>query len=130
MVDLLLKYPAIFETWNQSHQTISCLAVHRQTFHPSFFWIRQLLSPAVGSKHNRFPDQFWNRFLKEYMPTILKRGKWSTPTQNLQPGDLVWVLEDFYATWVLKTTFGYIHRPVVKLSKFPVEIVNKLETSP
>ena len=29
------------------------------------------------------------------MPTLLKRGKWSTPTQNLQPGDLVWVLEDF-----------------------------------
>ena len=48
-----LKYPAISETWNQSHQTISCWAVHRQIFHPAFSWTSQLLSPAVGSKHNR-----------------------------------------------------------------------------
>ena len=81
------------------------------------------------------------------MPTLLKRGKWSTPTQNLQPGDLVWVLEDFTprGLWPmarvdkvfpgadgvvrscrLKTTYGYIHRPVVNLSKIPVDIVNKI----
>ena len=80
------------------------------------------------------------------MPTLLNCGKWSTPTQNLQPGDLVWVLEDFIprglwpmarvdkvfpgADWVvrscrLKTIYGYIHRPVVKLSKVPVDISNK-----
>ena len=29
------------------------------------------------------------------MPTLFKRGKLSTRTQNLQPGDLVWVLENF-----------------------------------
>ena len=39
--------------------------------------------------------QFWNRFLKEYMPTPIKRGKWSTAIPNLQPGDLVWLLGDF-----------------------------------
>ena len=31
----------------------SCWAVDRQTFHPAFSWTSQLLSPAVGSKHNR-----------------------------------------------------------------------------
>ena len=91
-------------------------------------------------------EQFWHRFQKEYMPTLFERGKGSTPTPNVQPGDLVWLLEDFTprGLWpmtrvdevfpgadgvlrscILKTTYGYIHRPVKKLSKYSVDFVNK-----
>ena len=115
-------------------------------FPPGIFLDKSITTSSSWKQAQQISDQFWNRFLKEYMPTLLKRGKWSTPTQNLQPGDLVWVLEDFtprglwpmarvdkvfpWADGVvrscrLKTTYGYIHRSVVKLSKIPVDIVNK-----
>ena len=32
---------------------------------------------------------FWNRWLKEYLPTLNKRQKWFTQTRNFQTGDLV-----------------------------------------
>ena len=64
-------------------------------FPPGIFFDKSITISSSWKQAQQISDQFWNRFLKEYMPTLLKRGKWSTPTQNLQPGDLVWVLEDF-----------------------------------
>jgi hypothetical protein len=34
-------------------------------------------------------DQFWKRWLNDYIPTLQKRTKWSKPQRNLQVGDLV-----------------------------------------
>ena len=115
-------------------------------FSPGIFLDKSVTIPSSWKQAQQISDQFWNRFLKEYLPTLLMSGKWSTPSQNLQPGDLVWVLDDFSSrgVWLmargdkvlrgadgvvrscrLKTTSGYIHRPVAKLSKIPVDIVNK-----
>lgn len=38
---------------------------------------------------------YWNRWLKEYVPSLQKRVKWTAPRRNLSVGDLVTVMEDF-----------------------------------
>ncbi|XP_055527360.1 uncharacterized protein LOC129719981 [Wyeomyia smithii] len=39
-------------------------------------------------------DQFWKRWIKEYVPTITRRTKWFLPVKPLEPGDLVVVIDD------------------------------------
>ena len=40
-------------------------------------------------------DLIWDRFRKEYLPTLNSRKKWQTTTdRSLQQGDLVWLVED------------------------------------
>ena len=107
------------------------------------------LSPCVfiGKEKNlskgwrssqQIATHFWNRFLREYLPTQQVRCKWHKMSKNLQVDDLVWILEDFTprGLWPLarviqvfpgtdgtvrsvklKTSFGERIRPVVKLSK-------------
>ena len=36
---------------------------------------------------------FWSRWVKEYMPSLQTRGKWTKEMRNMQPGDLVTVNE-------------------------------------
>ena len=35
----------------------------------------------------------WNRWMREYLPTIGSRHKWFLPTENLKVGDVVLVIE-------------------------------------
>lgn len=37
-------------------------------------------------------DEFWKRWIKEYMPVITRRCKWFTDTKDIQVGDLVLVV--------------------------------------
>ena len=83
-------------------------------------------------------DNFWFRFIKDYLPTLQRRTKWTKNSEDLNPGDFVWILEDFTARGIwpvgrvksvtrgtdnvarscdLATSFGNIKRPAVKLSK-------------
>lgn len=39
-------------------------------------------------------DQFWQRWLKEYVPTLQERQKWHVVCQNLKKGDLVLVSDE------------------------------------
>ena len=36
---------------------------------------------------------FWNRWLKEYLPLLTKRNKWTDEVRNLERDDLVLVVE-------------------------------------
>ena len=38
-------------------------------------------------------DVFWSRWIKEYLPILQKRNKWSNPSRNLSLGDVVLVAE-------------------------------------
>ena len=80
----------------------------------------------------------WNRWLKEYVPSLNKRSKWpSQPERQLKTGDLVWIIEpssprghyplarvtklNFGSGAIArsaerKTNTGRLVRPVVKLS--------------
>ncbi|XP_055633091.1 uncharacterized protein LOC129773503 [Toxorhynchites rutilus septentrionalis] len=85
-------------------------------------------------------DQFWSRWVKEYLPTITKRTKWFNDFRPIQVGDLVVLVEEHLRNgWlrgrvlrvspgrdgrvrsaVVKTTSGVIHRPVVKMAVLEV----------
>ena len=84
-----------------------------------------------------YSDAIWDRWLKEYVPSINRRSKWSSPSERqLKSGDLVWIVEptsprgyyplarvvklNFGSDAVarsaeVKTSTGCLVRPVVKL---------------
>ncbi|XP_043211405.1 uncharacterized protein LOC122375894 [Amphibalanus amphitrite] len=39
-------------------------------------------------------DQFWRRWRREFLPTLQERHKWAQRRRNLQPGDVVAVVDD------------------------------------
>ena len=85
-----------------------------------------------------YADLIWDRFRKEYLPTLNSRKKWQTTTdRSLEQGDLVWLVEDsdkrgYYnmgriteafedsdgviRSSTIRTKDGYYKRPVVKLA--------------
>ena len=98
----------------------------------------QPLSFKSWKEIQKMTNHIWKRLLKEYLPTLHPRGKWSTAQPQLQVGDLVWILRDFTprGIWPLgritathpgrdgvvrvctvKTTYGTFDRPAVSLSR-------------
>ncbi|XP_055632837.1 uncharacterized protein LOC129773265 [Toxorhynchites rutilus septentrionalis] len=85
-------------------------------------------------------DQFWCRWVREYLPTITKRSKWFTDCKPIESGDLVVVVEDRLRNgWTrgrvlrvfpgrdgrvrsaeVKTATGVLQRPVAKLAVLEV----------
>ena len=45
-------------------------------------------------KASLLADQFWSRWLREYVPTLQLRQKWLKPKRNLQVGDMVLVADE------------------------------------
>ena len=81
-------------------------------------------------------DEFWDRWLKEYLPTLQARQRWTKTERNFEPGDLVllsqagtprnrWPLGlvvDIRRSWdglvrsvVVKTSSGEYTRPITRL---------------
>jgi hypothetical protein len=81
-------------------------------------------------------NHFWQRWLKEYLPSIIERRKWLQSRANLKEGDIVliadpntprgqWPVGHIIRTIisqdkvvraaVVKTKYGVYERPVVKL---------------
>ncbi|XP_058817559.1 uncharacterized protein LOC131680861 [Topomyia yanbarensis] len=85
-------------------------------------------------------DQFWKRWIREYLPTISRRTKWFSETRAIRVGDLVVMADDNTRNkWVrgrvlqvfpakdgrirkalLQTTTGTLVRPVLKLALLDV----------
>ena len=85
-----------------------------------------------------YANLIWDRFRKEYLPTLNNRQKWrSTANETLKEGDLVWLIEDsdkrgYYnlgrvtetidgsdgviRSAIVRTNDGVYKRPVVKLA--------------
>ena len=85
-----------------------------------------------------YANLIWDRFRKEYLPTLNNRQKWrSTANETLKEGDLVWLIEDsdksgYYnlgrvaetidgddgviRSAIVQTNDGVYKRPVVKLA--------------
>ena len=38
-------------------------------------------------------DQFWRRWVREYLPTLQLRQKWLRPQRNLQNGDVILIMD-------------------------------------
>lgn len=47
----------------------------------------------IRRKNWRKANTFWQRWTKEYLPTIARRGKWFENTKNLEVGDVVIVVD-------------------------------------
>ncbi|XP_013384334.1 uncharacterized protein LOC106154518 [Lingula anatina] len=71
-------------------------------------------------------DQFWDRWLKEYLPTLQERQKWLRPKRNLQVGDLVLIIDENAprGCWpkalvqqVFPDRFGHVRQVMLKTSK-------------
>jgi hypothetical protein len=46
-------------------------------------------------RHVQFiADQFWKRWLREYLPTLQLRDKWIKPQRNMAEGDIVLILDE------------------------------------
>ena len=56
-------------------------------------------SPATISKQWKFAQQLadylWNRLQKEFFPSLIPRQKWTSLSKPLQPGSIVWILQEF-----------------------------------
>ena len=39
-------------------------------------------------------DQFWRKWLKEYLPELQRRHKWLESRKNVKPGDLVLIVDE------------------------------------
>ena len=84
----------------------------------------------------KLADHFWQRWIREYLPTLARRPKWRTKTGNLQVGDIVIVADerhprglwpkgvvervfcgadDVVRSAEVRTNHGRLHRPVRKL---------------
>ncbi|XP_065356250.1 uncharacterized protein LOC135950646 [Calliphora vicina] len=93
-----------------------------------------------------FANMFWRRFVKEMIPILTRRGKWSQRSKTIEVGDIVLVVDEnaIRNTWqrgkVLETTkakdgqvrrpkvktmSGVMERPAVKLAV--LDVGNKLE---
>ena len=83
-------------------------------------------------------NHIWRRLVKEYLPTLTKRSKWSEQNDSLKVNDLVWILKDLTprGIWPLgrivetspgkdgsvrvvkvKTAYGTYVRPVAGLAR-------------
>ena len=81
-------------------------------------------------------DLFWKRWVKEYLPQLQERQKWSNTRRNFTPGDLVVIVDDTAPrnTWLIgkitetildrrglvrqvriKTKTGFLNRPITKI---------------
>lgn len=89
----------------------------------------------------RLANQFWIRWIKEYLPTITRRTKWTKRTQPIRLGDIVVIFEKGRRnSWqrgrvveirpdkktnqvrsvVIKTSTGVYHRPCTKVAVLDV----------
>ncbi|XP_062698771.1 uncharacterized protein LOC134284194 [Aedes albopictus] len=101
------------------------------------------IAASLRSSYQRsqfLSDAVWNRWLKEYFPTLNKRSKWLAKSKPVQVGDLVYVAEGNRRTWlrgriqqvflgrdgrvrqaIVRTAAGTeLKRPIVKLAVMEV----------
>ncbi|XP_062713827.1 uncharacterized protein LOC134290665 [Aedes albopictus] len=86
-------------------------------------------------------DQFWRRWIREYLPTIARRTKWFGEVRPIAVGDLVVIVEEKVRNgWIrgrvvkvnegtdgrvreaeIQTATGMMKRPVAKIARLDIE---------
>ena len=104
---------------------------------PGIFVDKEISSRKRWRQAQVVANHIWNRWLREYLPGLITRKKWTQPTVNVKVGDLVLVVDRAASrgSWPLgrivkvfpgldsivrsadvKTKFGVMRRPVTKLA--------------
>ena len=103
---------------------------------PGIFQKTDLYSRRRWRQIQYMSDVFWKRWLREYLPQLQERQKWSQTRRNFTPGDIVMIVDDSAPrnSWPiakvvetiadskglvrmlrLKTKFGFLNRPISKV---------------
>ena len=71
--------------------------------------------PCASRKHweqaQFIVDQFWRRWMREYVPELIERKKWNKKTREMRLGDRVLVLDENHrrGLWVVATVTKLFH---------------------
>jgi len=125
--------PQDFEPLTPNH-----FLLHRKVsgLPPGVFVKEDSLLRREWKKVQYLTNIFWDRWIKEYLPTLQQRRKWFKEQRNVRVGDLVLLAEDnvkrgqwpmgrvtrvihgsddLVRSAVVKTATGELHRPIVKM---------------
>lgn len=126
------------ETLTPNHFLIGSSNGHKP---PGKFEEADMVSRNMWRKSQYLANLFWERWIKEYLPTITRRTKWFGSVKNVAVGDVVIIVDGNLPrnTWpkgivqsvkvgsdnvvrsaVVKTQFGTLVRPAVKLAVLDV----------
>ena len=61
---------------------------------PGLFRDEESCSTRVWRQSQALTDQFWRRWLREYLPGLACRPKWRSESRSLAVGDLVLIVEN------------------------------------
>ncbi|XP_071944630.1 uncharacterized protein [Antedon mediterranea] len=103
---------------------------------PGVFDKRDIYARRYWLQVQYLSNLFWQRWRKEYLPTMQERQKWFNPKRNLEMGDIVLVVDNSLPrnSWLrgriveskkdksglirsctVKTQFSTLNRPIAKL---------------
>ncbi|XP_028404804.1 uncharacterized protein LOC114527371 [Dendronephthya gigantea] len=116
------------------------------SFPPGMFTKEERYSRRRWRQIQYLADVFWRRWVKEYLPTLQKRQKWTKPRRNFQLGDIVLIVDENYprCSWALgriievkpgrdgyvrrvsmKTKSTVLERPINKIVLLEADVVQK-----
>ncbi len=105
-------------------------------FPPGQFKQEDIYARRIWRQIQYMSDLFWKRWVKEYLPQLQERQKWSKIRCNFTPGDVVIIIDDSAPrnTWLtgkitetildkrglvrqvrIKTKTGFLNRPINKI---------------
>jgi hypothetical protein len=61
---------------------------------PTNFTEDDLILIKMWRRSQILADRFWQRWIKEYLPTLTRRTKWNSQVDPIQVGDVVIVVDD------------------------------------
>jgi transposase InsO family protein len=113
---------------------------------PGKYEDRDMFLRKEWRKAQRMADQFWERWVREYLPTLIRREKWHDTAKPIMVDDVVIVVDDQLPrnNWTkgiitgtfpgkdgivravdVKTTTGTFRRPVAKICRLDVHREDK-----
>lgn len=97
---------------------------------PGLFEKEDLYSRRRWKQVQYLADLFWKRWVREYLPLLQERQKWTQVKQNLSPGDVVMIVDDSAPrnSWVLGRVLqtlpdakGLVRRVLIKTESNTLE---------
>ena len=84
------SHPDDFEALTPNH-----ILLHRPNVNAPFDVVedREINSRKKYRQAQVLANMFWNRWLKEYLPSLTQRNKWTTEARNMSQGDLVLIMD-------------------------------------
>ncbi|XP_062715819.1 uncharacterized protein LOC134291715 [Aedes albopictus] len=83
---------AELDTITPNHFLLGSSSGEHQPFHAAISLAEELRSSYKRSL--ALANEFWNRWCKEYLPTLNQRSKWNVDSRSVKVGDLVFIMDD------------------------------------